>query len=470
MKNLLLFIFMCILSHTTKAQSFGVEADNYSGVYGVVFNPANVTDSRLKADINLFSSDVFLGNDYVGITLSNITKALKDDFKFQTDLERLPTERNDFLAQVNILGPSFMFNLTKKSSIAFTTRVRSLININNINGELLENVLDQFESEANTDFNFDMKSLNTTSHVWGEVGVTYGRVLLDKNQNFIKGGATLKYILGAGIAQGNANNLSGNYNVNQDLLTTTGDFSYSNTVDDDKKYSFNDLSSGVGADIGIVYEWRPKFNELDKKQNNYKGLHKYKLKIGVSVTDIGSVTYKDVTTTIYDLNASVSPNSSDNDFEDELDTNYSNTKAVSDIKVKLPTTVRINADYSFSKKIFTSLNYTHSLNTSEEYFANRTPNIFSVTPRYESRAISVYLPINFSEFKGTSFGFGVRLGIFMIGSGTLISNLISNDDAKSLNIYTGIKIPIYQRSKLKKVKKKSVSAPVFVKPESNIEN
>jgi len=453
---IVLALFAFAISH---AQSYiGLEADNYAGVHGLIFNPANVVDSRMQLDINLATVDGLFGTDYLDLNLSNATKLLSGEFEFDEDLDRFPKEDNKFLLNADIVGPSFMFNLSPKSSIGLITRVRAIMNVNNVNGELFENLADEFD--LTQDFNFNMEETNTTTHVWGEVGLTYGRVLIDKEKNFLKGGVTLKHLVGAGIAQGNSNSINGDFNSVTNQFTSSGSLEYNTTLDPDDDYSFEDTSSGFGMDLGLVYEFRPKFMNYNPDEDDYRGKNKYKLKISASLTDIGSITYEDVETENYNLNASFNGATEfDKDFQELLDDNYTSTTTVEDVKVKLPTTLRLNADYSFSKNFFTSVNLVQSLNDKNEAYSTRTLSMFSITPRYESKIFSLFMPISFNEY-GSAIGAGIRLGPLMIGSNSIITNLTSKE-AKLANVYAGLKIPIYQRNKIKKnasVKKRKNNA------------
>lgn len=448
MKKLILTPLFILLAIWVNAQSYlGTEADNYTGVHGIIFNPANVTDSRLQAEVNLFSGDALFGTDYLALTLDN-GLSLLDDFDFQEDITRFPSEQNNFLLNVDVVGPSFMFNLSPKSSIGVVTRVRGILNVNNINGELFESLADEFD--LNEDFSFNMEQLNTITHVWGEVGLAYGRTVINNEQNFLKAGVTFKYLLGAGVAQGNSNSVSGNYSAATNTLTTSGSFLYNASVDlEDEEYSFEDTTPGFGADIGFVYEWRPNHADYDEYSDDYRGLNKYKLKLGVALTDIGSITYTDVETSNYDINGTVTADELENDLGQALEDNFPSTTTIEDVQVNLPTAIRLNLDYSFSKHFFTSVNYIQPMHKKGEALTTRMLNVFTITPRYESKVFSFYTPISFGEFGGVDIGSGLRFGPLMLGSSTVISNLFSQS-ARVFNVYAGVKIPIYQRSKIKR--------------------
>ncbi|SDS26985.1 DUF5723 family protein [Christiangramia echinicola] len=424
---------------TINAQSYiGHRIDNYSGVHGIILNPSSVVDSRMKTDINILSISAFGGSDYFAIDLSSL-KDSEEGFDFEDSMEKNPKEDNQFFLNVDILGPSFMFNLSPIHSLGVTTRVRTFLNLNNINGNLYESLSEDFDSGDNFDFN--MENFTGTVHAWGEIGVTYGRILMQKDVHFLKGGVTLKYLAGAGGVFANTPSLMGNYNGTNEILTTMGSLNYGLATDfDTDDIEFKNTTSGFGGDLGFTYEYRNSTapDSLSKKDN------KYKFKLGLSITDIGSISYNDSEVTNYDLNNSVETG----DFEDQtieefLDENYNGTEQIVNSKINLPTALHFLADYEIRKRIYLSLNGSLSLINEDKKQANRIINTISITPRFETKIFSFYLPMGIRQYDGFSAGAGFRLGPVTIGSASAITTLLS-DSSKTADVYIGLKVPIYQ--------------------------
>ena len=67
MKKTTLAAILILMAAAVNAQSYiGYHSDNYNGVHGLIYNPANIADSRFKTDINLIGASAILGNDYYG--------------------------------------------------------------------------------------------------------------------------------------------------------------------------------------------------------------------------------------------------------------------------------------------------------------------------------------------------------------------------------------------------------------------
>ncbi|WP_296385491.1 DUF5723 family protein [Winogradskyella sp.] len=438
-KQILLSSVLCLIATFTYGQSYvGHAIDNYSGVQGVAYNPSSIVGSNLKTDINLFSASFFGGSDYFGINVSDIISS-DGGFDFDEDTEKFPSDENNFFLNADVLGPSFMFNLNKKSSIGLISRVRASFNINNINGELYESVADDFDTDD--DFDFDSRNLNGTIHAWAEIGLAYGRILVDKPNHLLKGGATIKYLQGGGSVFMDSPGMQGQYMAATETLTTQGELNYGTSRDfEDGDIDFSDLTAGFGLDIGFTYQWHP--NREKDSVPSYKD--PYKLKIGVSVTDIGSINYDDATITAYNLNATVDASTFDEDTEDFLDDNYAGVETKKAAKIKLPTALHLLVDYRLAKKWFVSAQADLSMVKDGTELSNSVINTVTLAPRLETKWFSFYAPLSFRQYRDVSFGGGFRFGPLTVGSGSVFTNLLS-DSSKTTDVYVGLKIPIYRK-------------------------
>lgn len=434
-----------LLGNLIYAQSFvGSMADNYAGIQNLSFNPANIVDSPYKADINLVSASAFGGSDYFGIDLNSILNS-NGGFDFDADTDKFPKDDNQFFFNADVLGPSFMFNLNKKSSIGITTRVRAFLNIKNISGELYESLADDGFDETQ-DFDFNMQDFKGTIHAWAEIGLTYGRILIKNDKQLLKAGVTLKYLQGAGAAYFNAPTITGQYDANANSLTTVGSLSYglSQQDFDAEDLDYNNLTAGLGADIGFMYQWNKKNTDqvVDSMVTNYT---KYKLKVGLAITDIGSINYKQGEITQYDLNQTVNADIFDGeDTEQALEDNYNGVTSSTALKMNLPTSLNLLIDYNIKNKLYVSMSSIISLNGDSKEIASSKINTLSITPRLETKWVSIYSPVSFRQYGDLSWGAGFRFGPLTIGSGSVLTNLLSSS-SKSTDVFAGLRIPIYRK-------------------------
>ncbi len=444
-------LLLCIVS--VKAQSYiGFLTDNYSGVHSVIGNPANIVDSRFKTDINLAGASAFVGNDYYGV---NFSDAIGDDYDIEDDAKTFPEEKNNVLGNVDILGPSFMFNINEKNAIAVFSRARVFYNISEINGQTFESLADGFDDTSS--FNVNEGDAFFNAHAWAEIGVSYARVLMNKEQHFLKGGITLKYLQGLGNAYGAGTDVSIDYDEDAIIggvigsVTTTGEVAYGyseNLEDDADDFEVVNGATGIGFDLGFVYEWRPdhkNYTSTDSKGNSYmpKDINKYKLKFGLSLTDMGSISYDGVEER-YNFNNVLDENTFENiDDLDELENFYTLLEATEAEKAVLPTALHANVDWNINQKFYVNLNTDFSLTAKDKINRSRIANTVSLTPRFESKWFSFYSPISVIQHSGFHWGAGFRAGPLYVGSGSIVSLLIG-DESKGADVYAGLKIPVYQ--------------------------
>ncbi|WP_159021353.1 DUF5723 family protein [Formosa sp. L2A11] len=430
--SLIILAILICACNTLKAQNYiGHTIDNYAGIHSVIYNPATSVDSKIKLDINILSFSSFAASDYYGITLNDLVNS-ENLLGSDQDTETFPKSKNNFFVNLNVMGPSVMFNIDKNNSVALISRVRSFVNINKINGELFDKIKNDFDETE--DFNFENDEFTGSIHAWTELGISYGRVLLNTNNHKIKGGITLKYLQGIGSAFMSTDRMQGNYDASANTLETKGNLAYGITGDFDiENLKYENLGTGFGADIGFTYEWSQN-NSLDNIPAGYK------FKIGLSVTDIGSINYKDTEISNYDLNETINPDEFDIDNLDDL---YDYTSVIKNAKIKLPTAVHLQADYNIAERFYIAAQADFSIAESDQAQTSNSLNSVIFTPRFEIKRFSLYLPLGFREYAGFASGFGLRAGPVTLGSSSIISNLIANT-SKSADVYIGLKVPIYR--------------------------
>lgn len=455
MRKLLILLIVLTSSLGVRSQSYiGYNHDNYAGVQSVLFNPASIVNSRFRTDINLFSASITQTNDYYAINFANF---LQGNYDKETQAKFYPSNNNNFIVNTDIMGPSFMFNIAPKHSVAIFTRGRANVNIHNINGELFNQISDNINSTSS--FNLKPGTFSLTASSWSELGFSYATVLFKKDKHFVKGGVSLKYLFGGLNSYAYGDNIEVKYVNNGSIasanyLTTSGNLSYGGSQNlNDSGFSSN--ARGFGADLGFVYEYRPEFDNYTKNL--------YKLKVGLSVTDMGSINFKDNTEKVYDLNKTITEAQfeSSNSFGSQLENNYLLLSTANFTQTALPTAIHANLDWNFYRKFYLNLNGDINANSRIGRNTLSIANTFGLTPRYENKWFSFYLPLNYMQYRGFMGGLGFRLGPVFVGSGSIISNFISKE-SKGFDFHLGLKIPIYkgkEKSKIEQETETVVSIP-----------
>jgi hypothetical protein len=435
----------------------GYRSGNYTGVNGVFFNPASIADSRYRWDINLFGINAGIGNNNAKFKLKTIGDAIgsnADSLLFGNSTANLKA-----LANLDILGPSVMFNTSKNTSFAITTRARTLANITNIDG----NIISSINKFANDNvYPFSINSTANQSVVvngWAEIGASIAKVLYKKDKHFVKGGLTIKYLAGYANSYININSIAGTVNKdangNDYLSNTAGVVAVgTNTgigTNDVQDFKFKFNGSGIGADLGFVYEYRPGGEEAYARNRN-----NYKFKVGLSVLDLGEIRYKHdpAYTTAYTVNVSGTNrfylNELDNKTSAELKAYMDTSRFFTSLgsssgsyNVALPTTFQANVDWNIGKGFYVDLAGQVAIHNSSKYNDPYYQNNITLTPRYEGKAFGAYVPLNYNALTGFNAGLSLRAGPLFIGSGSIITALLSN--SKQADFHAGLRFGILHK-------------------------
>ncbi len=436
-----LCVFLC-LSITIFSQSYpGSQSGNYTGVNGAFFNPASIADNKYKWSFNLFSLNGGVSNTNASFNLKNIGDVFKDnvDSVFLGSGNKVVSG----LVNADIIGPSVMFAINRKTSLAITSRMRVVANVSEIDGGLI----DAINNDAN-ELPFSLNSNRNqkiAANAWADIGLSFGRVLVEKGKHYLKAGVTVKYLAGSNNAFVNMNKI--NATVNEDIL---GDVYVTNAsgtlalghagtdfdnLDGSNAFDFN--GSGIGADLGLIYEYRP------------NGTH-YKFKAGLSLLDVGAIKYTPNTNSYGSYTMNINQvqrwypadldGKSIEEIKDYFDSSpyFTNNSAnLSSYKASLPTNLLLTADWALTKNVFVDIAGQLNLAGKENAYSSFYANSVSITPRFETRLFSAFLPINYNEISNLNAGLAIRIGPLFFGSGSVLTALVS--ESKQADFHVGLR-------------------------------
>jgi outer membrane protein OmpA-like peptidoglycan-associated protein len=471
MKKIYLAILLSIIvPQCLLAQTYpGYRNSNYTGVNGVFFNPANIADSRYKFDINLFSVNGFVGNDQASLGIKDVTRTFNSD-----SLKRYLFGGNkpnlNSLINTDFYGPSVMFNASKRTAIAITTRARVFSNARNIDGSLAQSFIDGGSASSGVAYPTSFTASNSVINAaaWSELGFSLSTVFSkEKSMNCLKGGFSVKYLSGTANAYLSMNSLNGTVanGVNGTYLTNTiGNIDINTTDANLGNYQFKDFfkfnGHGIGVDLGLVYEFRP--NEMTKDNNKYvddRFDNKYKLKVGVALLDVGNIKFEKsaASSASYSVNIPAGQQFLLSKFKDQPISNY---KPILDTSayfvqtasngdkytVVLPTTLQVSADYNINDKFFVTA--AAQMAFSEKKNLNLYAyNSYTLSPRFETRSFGVAVPVNYNDLTHVNVGLSLRAGPFFVGSGSFFTALFGS--SKQADIHTGFHIGIPYKKVMK---------------------
>ncbi len=468
MKRLAITIamIMSVLIFSNK-QSFGQEympfaQSNYAGVSGIVLQPASIVDSRYIFDMALFGGDFSASNNYLALKRGAMYKpSVWDEPNFGKEYIYRHFNGKDKSGAINLsmMLPSFMVNISDNTAIALSSRMRGVVNFDNVNEDFAFFLSESFDYKPLYHQTLTNSNLNIQAHLWSEFGLTFANVIpLNTEEHFLKGGITLKYLQGLASGYAFVKNLSFRLDGSDTLSLFQSDINYGLSGNfDDGADPFNFVSDpGFGMDIGFVYEYRPNIAKYKYNMDGREGLlrpdmDKYLLRIGISLLDLGKINYQkgfysqDFTADVrnWDL-ANVEINSVEA-LNDTLRNrfNFSDLKKES-FSTRMPTALSLQIDYNVVERFyvnfspFIALRKGTSVITKAHYFTT-----FSLTPRYDHKWFGASLPIQADEFGRLRAGLAFRVGPIWVGSNSFITNSLASKTYNT-DAYFMVKIPVFR--------------------------
>ncbi len=458
MKRILL-VAHCILllNFASNAQRYlGVATGNYNAMNSMYLNPANLGGCNERLSVYLFSVNMGVDNSLGTISsIGSISKTLgsndsggKNIFSFSNS-----SKFSMMVPSVEIRGPGLLYSINSRHTVALLTRVRAFNEFNNFDRSLYSAITDP-ASATQGNIAFNTQNFNWTAHVWSEIGLSYGAVLVDQDMFQLKAGVSLRYLMGVGYLGLKGKNLNVTYKNGSDSIHTTNsdiEFAsnvqslsdaFTNGVSTDKLFGGSTAGKGLGTDLGLSFVYRG-------DDNNESG-NGYKLAFSAAITDLGSINYK----SSYNVNVKGDGYLSGNGIKDNVKDyedfrayvktqGYSVDTSTKSNKVYLPTAFVISGDYHALKKIFINAtliaNVANPQNFGSQYYSQLT-----ITPRYDSKILSAGLPITFNMLThNMRMGLGFRVSGFFLGSDDMLA--LFSDHQYGFNFYIGALVPFYRK-------------------------
>jgi hypothetical protein len=106
--------------------------------------------------------------------------------------------------------------------------------------------------------------------------------------------------------------------------------------------------------------------------------------------------------------------------------------------VSLPATLQMDVDYHVQNKFYINAASQIALNS-------QFRSVFAVTPRYEGRKYGFFLPLSYNSLTKMNAGFSLRAGPVYLGSGSVLSALVS--DSRQADVFIGFRVSNLSKAK-----------------------
>ncbi|MCX8111798.1 MAG: OmpA family protein [Bacteroidia bacterium] len=448
--------FILSLSALFAQQYFPFAIGHSAGVLGAQINPASIADSRYRFDLLFFGTSLNLSNNYVGARRELLTDFIRygGDFPDTIDFQKtylVDDYQNTSLKQVRfeqqVLLPSFLLTLGRRSAIALNLRLRNRFSLNNVDYRLAKLAYESLEYPPYWRQWIDAGDLSFQYATYYDIALTYARVLVNSGRHLLKGGLTLRYLHGVYGAYFYVDQLRFRYQFyNDDSLAIQDgsrfywghakDFDYDIYTKISERPFDNQTRFSLAGDVGLIYEFRPRYDRYVYDMDGEVGLERrdrdrYTLRLGVALQDIRSrmrfvkgplsnqieITQNRLDQTIHEWNLRPVRFRSVRDFNDTLRNRFGIADSNPDFILRNQIALNLSLDWHIGGPLY--LGGLGVIPFGKDDLRLRTLRFFSIYPRLETPVITLGIPFTINEWGDRLWGAAVKIGPFVVGTNSL---------------------------------------------------
>ncbi|MEJ7767626.1 MAG: hypothetical protein WKF89_07425 [Chitinophagaceae bacterium] len=432
--HLLIPCFLMMQLNLLSQNYHAVQGSSNAGVLGVDNNPASIVNVADAWNFSPFSLQYKTSTNAFTVLNYSLISSPKNS------LYRINSGSYDRYAYGNF--NMHLFNtriaINRRQAFAFGMNVKGYSQIKTAEYNFADtlNTLKSFlkinEGTENLEGNF--KSSN-----WVEVFGTYSHTVWDNEISRLNGGITIKAMRGISGAFASLRNAGFSRNIQNNqasyiLRTGNARYGYSSNLD---KWGNGNSTSGnlkdlfVAAEGGLSFDLGLEYLVKTQAVHNYyeeDSYYDYEWKIGFSLLDVGANQYKfsaqsralgnakeNITDRILENKFDVNGLKS---FNDSLSSVLNNVQQLTGkFTIINPARLVINIDRYLYDDFYVngelSVNLTAFAGTERLYTSEL--NALTVTPRWETRRLGIYLPVQFNTKKQFWIGGAFKAGPLLLG-------------------------------------------------------
>lgn len=469
-------------------QLLGISPSNYAGTNALHVNPAFVADNRFGVYLNLATADFFVNNNYIAYgapyTFGKfVSNRVPDKYRssrgriiFTEDyiVEKLNGRNKRANVGTDLRGPSVLITLNDRHAVALTSRMRVGVNVLNASENVARLIRYGPLSQGLIPDDAQNLSLSLNTNAFAEFGLTYGRILYNDGDWFLKAGVSVKRVVGLFADFLIANDV--NYRLVPDpnptqrrrvVLIENINAQYGYTLASAYEnfrptpswiFGNQPAGSGWGADAGFVYEYRPNYKKYVYRQKGKTKLdpsfNKYKFRVSASLMDVGAIRYRNSAyVNRYDVERQNLIVDENRFLElknvDGLHRAVDSTLALgandrqSAFNSALPTSLQLNVDVLVRPHLYLNVAWVQNLKHHQR-IGMAAQSVLAIVPRYETKWAEISVPIALiNQYSRLSVGLAARLGVLSLGTDHL-GGLLNLGNPRGINAYVGLHVPIYR--------------------------
>jgi len=445
-----LFLMLVLFySSDIKAQElWGIANSNYAGQMGLSMNPAAVVGEPFNWELHLLSLDVNAANNYMFLKKGRGAISLSNSSDEPTTDRYITTDKWSF-GSTFFKAPAFIYS-KKKFGLGFSTSLRAGYSVIDVPWHLAKFSKEGFDFDPLQGYFFEGGNVKIGMISWQETAITLGVLAIDDGSNYLSLGLTGKNNRGFESAYLNLNQVTYNSSADSLLIVQNINMDYGHSLPENNEHQLSSILSrrgkGWGVNAGIQYI-------RNRNQSFYKPCSgndekPYDFKLGVSVIDLGYLTFNRESSTYKFENLSTDwfyidtakfkdVTQVDSLFAAQFTGKPNSTRFLRSFKIATPAAFSVQFDWALDNHFFLNLSAVQRIVLSK--VALRRMNQVALTLRYERKRFEVAIPISFYEQFKPRIGIGIRYGILTFGS-DMLSPLFGFTDSYGADFYLGLSI------------------------------
>ena len=463
--------------HLSGQEMLGVINGNYSGVNGLLINPANAGITRSGISINLLGGDFFLNSNYFFVNRKDYSfirlfsldindPAYMHIYDFPEYLFRdtvhyfdyfKNTDQKYLFSNLRIAGPSLTIRMGRHA-FSLVTGWRNNLSVEKFPYNAANFIFRGQDYSPQHNITYDEGYFTFTALSWIELGLGYSYTVYKDDLNEINAGITAKGLLCTGAAYGIVDNVT--YMVpNTDSIYF---YKMNATVGLDLPMNYADNSfpvfdpfvrgTGFSGDIGINYIYSGGYDppETASSRNRPDPEQKYLFRMGLSLLDAGWIRlhkgvqvheFNDVDNRLWsglrNYHACSVQNLLRSASYNLLGDSLASLTGITSFTTYLPTAASFQLDYYVGYNLFVNATVVQGIRLGKP--SVRRPTLISITPRYETPIYEVSLPVSLVDFENPAIGLAVRIYSLVIGTEKL-GTFLNLTDVKGIDFYFSLGI------------------------------
>jgi hypothetical protein len=466
----LMILCAILLAGSIRAQDFfGLSAGNYAGTGLIAVNPASLVNTRTYLGFNLLSAGAFAESNYIYLSgpRSPLFEALSAEPDFSSYhppdypfWDRYGPRTNDMpkraYAHTSATGPSFFLSMGR-DAVAIRTAHRSWFQLRDFPWHLAKFMYEGVDYSPQQGLEYDVRGAELVLAGAVDLSFSYARVFTSRDRHLFSFGLTYHHLIPNFGAYLEIREMD--YMVPNDSLLLVGNLDASYAYSLPMNYLNNDITrdfgldqgTGLAVDAGFNYYYlkeRPKRWSRSLPRPCANTFDEYSLRLGVSVMDLGRLTYNNNA-----LVHSVDGRGTDWPGIDTVE--FRNLHYFTQLlgsqfyavpggtvrdyifTIYLPAVISLQADASLGKGLYFQTTFIHPIKLGDPWI--RHPVMLYAAPRFESRFIEAGLPVSIYDFSEPHLGFYMRLGWLTFGTDDL-GSVFSPGNFDSGGLYAGLRI------------------------------